>query len=356
MKNHFIKKIMILLSVFSLWALPQEAKAETVEEVYSSAIRQLNQEGFQGIDKALRVFEEIIRKDPNFIRAYLSAADAYLLKYEFTEKKDRQWLNTAMNYLNTAIGKDGKLTTAYFKRAVIYFNMEDTDKAVKDLKKAMELTPNYLDARILYLQYLLSVKNNQEAKKFSQSSIELYPKDPAPLKYFGDVFFKEGAYEEAIGLYKKIIPLVPKAPYTYLAMGKSYQSLGKYPEAIESFQKTLSQNPELFEAYFNLAYCYSETGKLNEAISNLETYLKKIPKDISAMNNLALLYEQTGQLQKARLTWLKVKESAEDKSYRDKAEQNLYRLLSTGEGSRASPQEQSNLPKEGGKTGEKKSK
>ncbi|MBI5199266.1 MAG: tetratricopeptide repeat protein [Nitrospirae bacterium] len=356
MKTSVIKNILPLLSVLFLWFSPQDIKADTLEETYAGAIRQLNQEGFEGIDKALKVFEEIIKKDPNFIKAYLSASDAYLLKYEFTEKKDRQWLDTAMNYLNTAIGKDGKLTTAYFKRAIIYFNMEDTDKAVKDLKKSMELTPNYLDARILYLQYLLSIKNNQEAKKFSQSSIELYPKDPAPLKYFGDIFFKEGAYEEAIGLYKKIIPLVPKAPYTYLAMGKSYQNLGKYPEAIESFQKTLSQNPELFEAYFNLAYCYGETGKFKEAINQLETYLKKIPKDISAMNNLALLYEQTGQLQKARLIWLKVKESAEDKNYREKAEQNLYRLLSTGEGSQASPQEQSNLPKQGGKTDEKKSK
>jgi len=113
---------------------PNDVIAGTSEETYNDTVRQLNQEGFQGIDRALKVFEELIQKDPNFIKAYISAADAYLLKYEFTDKKDKQWLDTAMNYLNTAIEKDKKLSVAYFKRAIIHLNLEDPNKAVSDLK------------------------------------------------------------------------------------------------------------------------------------------------------------------------------------------------------------------------------
>ncbi len=356
MKSSIIKNILPLLSVLFLWFSPQDIKADTLEETYTSAIRQLNQEGFEGIDKALKVFEELIQKDPNFIKAYLSAADAYLLKYEFTEKKDKQWLNAAMTHLDTAIGKDKKLSVAYFKRAIIYLNLEDPNKAVSDLKKSMEISPTYLDPRILYLQYLLSVKKKEEARKFAESSIKLFPKDPAPLKYFGDIFFREGAYGEAIEFYKRVIPLVPKAPNTYLAMGKAYQNLGKYSKAIESFEKALSQNPELSDAHFNLAYCFTESGKLKEAIAHLETYNKKVPKDVSAMNNLALLYEQAGDMQKARLMWLKVKEVAEDKVYKERAEQNLYRLSSSGERTKETPQGKHDSHKAGGKTDEKKSK
>lgn len=352
MNHHIIKRILVLLLFICFY--PQDVMSESLEETYASAIRQLNQEGFSGIDKALKVFEEIIQKDPNFIRAYLSAADAYLLKYEFTEKKDKQWLDTAMNYLDTAIGKDGKLTTAYFKRAVIHFNLEEPDKAITDLKKSMELSPAYFDARILYLQYLLSVKKKEEAGKFADSSIKLFPKDPAPLKYFGDVFFHAGAYQEAIEYYKKVIALVPNAPNTHFNLGRSYQNLKKYDKAVGSFKKALAQNSELIDAHFNLAYCLSEMGKFKEAITHLETYIKKTPKDVSALNNLAILYEQTGEVPKARLTWLKVKEATEDSSYKERADQHLYRLLSPKDKPKASLEEKPASPKTGGKKDDKK--
>jgi len=43
---------------------PNDVIAGTSEETYNDTVRQLNQEGFQGIDRALKVFEELIQKSP----------------------------------------------------------------------------------------------------------------------------------------------------------------------------------------------------------------------------------------------------------------------------------------------------
>lgn len=354
MKRPIINSIFVLLLFICFY--PQDVAAETLQETYAGAVHRLNKEGFEGIDIALKVFEELVQRDPNFIKAYLSASDAYMLKYEFSENKDKKWLDTALNYLNAAIGKEKNLPAAYFKRAVIHFDLKETDKAALDLKKAMEISPTYLDARILYLQYLLSEKKSAEALKFADSSVNLYPGDPAPLKYFGDLFFKEDKYAEAISFYKRVISLVPQAPNTHISLGKAYQNLRKYKAAIESFQKALALNADLFEAHFNLSNCFSETGKLKEATEHLKTYLKIVPKDVSALNNLAILYEQTGEVTKARLTWLKVKGATDDKVYKERADQHLYILISPKVKSKVSREEKPASPEIRGKKDDKKTK
>ena len=323
--------------------------AQISEKTYSQAVRQLNAEGYAGIDSALQVFEELIQKDPDFIKSYISAADAYLLKYEFAEKKNIQWLARALTYLNTAAGKEKQNPAIYFKRAVIHFNREEPDKAVGDLQMAMDLAPNYLDARLLYLQYLLSLNKRAEAREFVDSSIKLFPNDPAPLRYLADVVFAGGDNEKAVELYQMVVKLVPEAPNTYLALGKAYLNQKKYPLAITSFQKVLSQSPELADAHFSLAIAYSETGELKESVNHMENYIQMVPKDEAALNNLALLYEQTGEITRARLTWLKLKEAAQDKAYHERAEKHLQTLSSQTAEQEASPPLTKTSPAKGGK-------
>jgi tetratricopeptide (TPR) repeat protein len=341
--HSLIVTAVVLLSCFAT------GHAQVSEETYARTVRQLNAEGYAGIDNALQVFEALIQKDPDFIKGYVSAADAYLLKYEFEEKKNRQWLNRAVTHLNTAAGKEKQNPAIYFKRAVIQFNLEQPDQAVGDLQKAMDLAPNYLDARLLYLQYLLSLNRRAEAREFVDGSIKLFPNDPAPLRYLADVVFTGGDNEKAVELYQTVVKLVPEAPNTYLALGKAYLNLKQYPLAIASFQKALNQSPELAEAHFSLAIAYGETGKLKEAVSHMETYIQKVPRDTAALNNLALLYEQTGEITRARLTWLKLKEAAQDRTYQERAEQHLQALSSQARAQEAPTPPPKSSPAKGGK-------
>jgi tetratricopeptide (TPR) repeat protein len=317
--------MVILLGVVCLQ--PPAQGAISVSERHEKAIKQLKKAGFKGIDKALKTFNQLIKEAPDFLAAYVSAADAYLLKYEFSKPKNRKWLKKALGYLNTCIKKKKNFDAAYFKKAIIYFNLNRLGDAEDSIKKALEINPKNLDARILYLQYLLSAKKVKKASQFAASSIKNFPNDPAPLKFFADIFSRAHVYKDAILYYNKVLGLVAHAPYTRLALGKVYQNQNKLDSAIKNYKKAIKLEPKLYEAHFNLGYCYSRKGKIKAAIKHLEIYSGKFPGDVSVLNNLALLYERAGQTQKARLMWLKTKEKAKEKVYKERAEAHLYNLI-----------------------------
>lgn len=308
--------------------LAGSASAQSADEAYFAAVEKLQAEGFAGVDGALEEFEGIVRDNPGHVFSRLGAADALLLKYEFGENKDKALLDRAMTHIDATVRMEPDLPEAYFKRASIRFNLGEDAKAVADLEKSMELLPEYADARIMYLQYLLSEGKKKEARKFAEESVAVAPDDPAAAKLLGDVFLREGAYAEAIGLYKKVIALAGSAPYTNLAMGQAYQGLGDHGKAISAFRAAIEQAPDIGEAAFGLGVSLSETGKYDEAAGLFEEYLKKHPGNVSAMNNLALLYEKRGDIPKAKLMWLKVKQAGGADVYKEKAERRLFSMIS----------------------------
>ncbi len=317
----------IVVAVITLISTRLSFAQNSSDAAYKTAVKQLRTDGFKGVGNALKSFESIIARDPGFIPAYISAADAYLLQFEFSKKKNKAWLNRAYALLGAAIEKDGGNHVAFFKRAITQFSLGQIDGGARDVKKAMEIRPDYLDARILYLQHLLSIKDKAKAREFARSSLKIFPDNPAPMKFFGDVFFREGAYDDAVFFYKKVLGRVSKAPNTYMLLGESYSHMKKHKEAIAAYKKGLDLKPGMIEARFSLGRSLTDAGQLKEAIAQYKLYLVKNPKHVSTLNNLAILYEKTGQNQKAKLSWLKLKEATRDKLYIERAERHLYTLL-----------------------------
>jgi len=306
------------------------AAANTSAGRYTQAVQQLRNDGYPGIDKALARFEDIIRRDPAFTPAYVAAADALLVKYEFSKKKSGKWMRRAQNYLNTAIDRQPRAEQYYFKRALVRLNLKKAAGAESDLKRAIALRHDFLKAQVLYLQYLLSVRRKTDARRLAERWVGQYGRNPAPRKYFGDLFFQAGDYRQALGYYSQVVEQVKKAPNTYDAMGRAYCRLGKRKKAVQAFKKALAQDPKRYQTHFALGACLSENGDLKGAIDHFRRYLKQAPGDAAALNNLALLYERTAQNTQARLAWMQLKSQTHEKVYQQRAEAHLYRLAYGG--------------------------
>ncbi len=303
-----------------------EALAQSSAQQYASTVAQLRKDGYPGIDRALAGFERIIQKDPGFTQAFVGAADALLVKYEFSKKRKKKWMQQALEYLNTAIDRSPDTAKYYFKRAIVLLNLGQKAGAESDLKKATALKAGFLEAQVLYLQYLLSADRKAEARRLADAWLKEYGSDPAPLKYFGDLFFKDGAYEDALLYYRQVVQRVSKAPNTKAAMGEAYWKLGETQKAVVAFNTALEQNPKLYRVHFNLGTCLGEAGDIKGAIAHFLRYLQKFPDDAAALNNLALLYERNGQKAQARLTWMRLKGKTREKVYLQRAEAHLFRL------------------------------
>ncbi|MDD5688077.1 MAG: tetratricopeptide repeat protein [Elusimicrobia bacterium] len=101
------------------------------------------------------------------------------------------------------------------------------------------------------------------------------PNLPETAFNIGDVYFKTGAYEDALknyekATYSKDIALQGKAYYN---MGNSLFRLGKLPEAIQLYKKALELTPSDTDAKFNIEFAQK---KLKE---NIDKNSKQQDKD-----------------------------------------------------------------------------
>ena len=183
------KNWLFLVFVFFLVVTAATAYGNDADKRYQDAIQQLTEQGYAGIDNAMVDFNAIVANYPYYWKAYLGLANGYLLKYEFSEHKEKQWLDGALIHLNVLIKNGQLLSDAYFKRALVWLNYNKIAEAKTDLQQALEIEPAYLEPQLLFLQLLLANNESDAAGEKAALWITNYPAgSPAPQR-FGDAFF-----------------------------------------------------------------------------------------------------------------------------------------------------------------------
>ncbi|NQT07283.1 MAG: tetratricopeptide repeat protein, partial [Candidatus Omnitrophica bacterium] len=107
------------------------------------------------LNKAIKVFTEIITPYPNYAAAYLNRGVAYARLKDF---------DMAIKDFDKAIGLNPSYVQGYVNRGIAYMEKGKYAKAIKDLTKALELDPNDEDARAYLNSVKLALKIDRERK------------------------------------------------------------------------------------------------------------------------------------------------------------------------------------------------
>jgi tetratricopeptide (TPR) repeat protein len=94
--------------------------------------------GMLRLDEALADYEQAVKLDLNSVSAYIGRANVY---------REKALNDLALSDYQTAISKDARSSAAYYNRALAYLKMKKPAEAKADLEKAVEIDPNYTDAR-----------------------------------------------------------------------------------------------------------------------------------------------------------------------------------------------------------------
>lgn len=317
---------LFLTIIFFLLTIVSTASANEADKRYTKTILQL-QEGYKGIDNAIADFNDIVAVYPNYWKAHLGSANGYLIKYDFSDHKENEWLEQSLVHLNVLIDNGQHLSEAHFRRALVQLNLNKISEAKTDLGQALEVNPAYLEAHLIYLHVLLSNNEHTAANEKGALWISHYSAGSPAAHKFGDLFFAAKDYENARHYYEKSLKHNPDDSSALMSLGKCYQNFGKDEKASKLFKQVLLLTPDNYEARFLNGVSLSNMERLETAIEEFEIYRKSFPKEISALNNLAVLYEKSGNLLKAKLMWLKVKELSSGPEHKKRAESNLLRLL-----------------------------
>jgi serine/threonine-protein kinase len=258
------------------------------------------QHDVKNVQTAVGLYEQALKKDPNFALAYAGVADASLIMYH--EKKDSFWSQKALAAAQQAERLNDNLPEVHFSLGNVYTASGKGAEAVSELKRALQLAPNSDDGYRGLGKAYLALGRKDLALQAYQKAIELNPYYWVNYNYAGQAFFGLGEYDKALAAFQRMIELEPNNPFGYLNAGAVYFQQGKYDQCIPFYQKALQIQPH-YMTYSNLGTAFFYLKRYTESVPMFEKAVEMNPNDAMVMGNLADSYRWSGRRQEAADTY-----------------------------------------------------
>lgn len=185
------------------------------------------------LDAALQYFESSLRRDPNYALAHSGIAGVWVGRAQMGFVSPQEATPRAKGAALRALELDGSLAEAhYWLAAIRAFYEWDFGGAEPGFKRAIELNPNYPDARAAYSHFLNVMGRPTEAMAQIELALELDPLNALHHAFYAvDLVFVR-RYDEAIVQSQEALKTAPGNPVALSAMASAYHNKGMYPEAL----------------------------------------------------------------------------------------------------------------------------
>jgi tetratricopeptide (TPR) repeat protein len=250
------------------------------------------------LKKAIDYFEQAIRVDPNFARAWVGLSSAH------GGQADRGYLPVDEGYNKSrkeeekALALDANLAVAHARIGWIKTNYDwDWTGADVSYKRALELEPANADVVRGAAVLAATLGRFDEAITLDRRAIELDPLRVVTYSNLGLHAYYAERWEEAEAAYRKALELNPQYPGVHQSLGRIYLAQSKPEEALAEIQK---ESEPLWRSQ-GLALAYHAAGKNKEADAALGEYIEK--DQSNGAFQIAEIYAYRGETDKA-FEWL----------------------------------------------------
>ncbi len=164
----------------------------------------------EGIKRSLGYFQEAIQKDPGFALAHTGMAAVYYVHAVLALVPSVEAMPRAQSHLLKALELDESLAEAHawLGEVNLVYNW-DWSAAEKNLKRAIELKPNSLEAHQFYADYLIATGRMDEALTEIERARDLDPLSTLPDSIVAYHLFVSRRFERAIEHCRKMISTEP---------------------------------------------------------------------------------------------------------------------------------------------------
>jgi tetratricopeptide (TPR) repeat protein len=208
--------------------------------------------------KARQHFEQAIALDPNYALAYAGLAGAHLMaESELTlEQKEKLAIR--------ALEIDDRLAEPHAILGFInIFFRHNWRGAEQELKRAIELNPNYATAHQWYAIYLETQGRLDEAETQMRRALEIDPLSLVINADLGELLYFRRDYDGALEQCLKALDMDPTFAFTHNYLDKIYTQKGMYREAADHFFKNIefSKHPAYTARYVaSMREAYAKGG------------------------------------------------------------------------------------------------
>ena len=143
-----------------------------------------------------------------------------------------------------ALALDERLHESHNDLGVLAMEERRFEEAEKRFKRALELSPDYVQARYnLALDYYLW-RNNEKAKEQIVRLMRSHPELSDPIHFDAVLRLNAGKVDEAIKQLVQCVTMKPEQPGYWLALGVALGRAHRYHEADEAFRTCLELDPQ----------------------------------------------------------------------------------------------------------------
>lgn len=129
------------------------------------------------------------------------------------------------------------------------------EAAVRELKKAVELSPTYVTALRALGSALIEQGNPQQAVQYYQKALELEPSDFVLHSDMGFLYLSQKDFEAASDHFQLALIINPENALSYTGLGQVEEARGDRTAALECYQQALKLDPEDLDAGDGVARC-----------------------------------------------------------------------------------------------------
>jgi len=241
-----------------------------------------NRESYQ---KAIDHYQQAVDIDPNYALAYLGMAESYNNASDFYLAPTVAMPKAKAAVLK-AIELDNTLAAAHYELGILIFWYDwDWAAAEKEMKRAVELDPNYT----MYGLYLAAMGKREESIRAQEMTNRRSPLDLQFGMDLSGIYLAAERVNQAIEQSRKTIDLDPNYWGGYQELGLSLLRNKQFPEAIAALERSrsLDNNPSV-SGY--LGFAYAAAGKKAEAQRILDEMKELSQKQYVPAYSIAIIY------------------------------------------------------------------
>src|SRR5215216_5740629 len=207
-------------------------------------------------------------------------------------------LNSAVKFYSGAISSDPTLFQAYYQRATALITLGKEAAAEADLKRAIELRPDFARAHRGLGQLFLDRGLTEEAKRELSRAIELEPKLTGVRIYYASALIKSGEATRAIEHLRAAIAQGETSPLAYALLGVAEERSGALEEAMADYSRAIASDANNAPAREGRARIHESRGDFAKAVEDYSVAYRAQPSPEVAAK-LASLHVRLGQPQVA---------------------------------------------------------
>jgi TolB-like protein len=254
----------------------------------------------EGVKKGIEYFRQAIDLDPNYALAYDGLAFAYSDGDDDFFLSPHDSMPRASEAAKKALELDGTLSETHLEIGKIHYWYDfDWNAAENELRRAVELGPEYASAHAYYGWYLISMGRTQEGIEESKRALELDPLSIETNTVAAQNFYFARRYDEAMDLFRKTLEMDPTYWLARMFLGLSYEAKGDLPGALAELQRANETQAIISWPSAELGHAYAVSGKEGKAEEILKQLKERSKQSYVPAYNFAEIYIGLGDKEQA---------------------------------------------------------